>query len=558
MSFAKTKRGKGWCALYARYSTGKQDPASIDVQLRVCREDAARRGLKVYREYSDGAKSGRHIDREALKCLQADAAAGHFEEVIIYNDTKLSRNLGNTEDVVFGELKFHGVRVYDVAKRVASDDPHGRLMFQVGGIVNEQFIAAVSRDTHFHLKNRAEQGFATGGPKYGYTSGPPQVDPNDPKRIRHPIVIRDDQAEVVRRIFKLWVEGMALKKISHQLNADGVLAPRDASSGGVKQGKGWGHTTVRSILTAERYIGRFVWNKSEFVQHPKREHRARRMRDPNEWVTAEKPELSIIDGETWRAAQARFRRVEREGPGRTWGTGKRDGWLLSGLCRCAECGAGIAIFSRKKKGTKEFARVRCTGASSRGNCNARCVAETRLVRALVDNLQQQLTDPTLADAFVTGFLQEYRELKRQHEAAGGSMADALRAAERKVNQAGNLLAQHHEQTGTWSAALGERLATAEAELAAVRKAAAAAQTDARAEVPTLPTVPQLRAAFTKLASILSADKVQARAALGAHLIDKLAIDTRGTTTRLTGTLDLARGAVKFVAGARFELATFGL
>jgi site-specific DNA recombinase len=374
------------------------------------------------------------------------------------------------------------------------------------------------------------------------------------------VKVVDVRQAIVRRIVQAWVAGSALKKIAAALNNDGVLAPRDASKGGggLKAGKGWGHTSVRSILQAERYVGRFTWNTSEFVRHPERKWRTRRARDPKEWVTVEKPELAIIDGELWRAAAARFRRVEREGPARTWGTGRRDGWLLSGLCRCAECGAGVAIRSRKAKGNREFARVQCTGATSRGNCSARCVAETRLVRALVENLQQQLSAPELAEAFVAGFVEEYRELKRQHEATGGAVAAELRAAERKVKAAGDPLAQHHERTGTWSAALGERLAAAEAELAAARGAVAAAREGARAEVPTLPPVPELRAALTKVAAVIGADKVQARAALGAYLHQgKLALDTRRGEVRLTGTLDIG-GAVKSVAGARFELAAFGL
>ena len=70
-------------------------------------------------------------------------------------------------------------------------------------------------------------------------------------------MIDPGEAEIVRRVFCLFQEGMSLKRIAGVLNDEGVRAPNDGGRGNKKLG-GWGHTTVRAMLCNERYIGRIT------------------------------------------------------------------------------------------------------------------------------------------------------------------------------------------------------------------------------------------------------------------------------------------------------------
>src|SRR5437870_3960643 len=105
-------------ALYARYSTDKQDARSIEDQLRRCREFARSQEFAVADAYEDAAMSGASRERPALKRLLADAKRKRFDVVIVDDLSRLSRDLGNTWNIVFGDLASAHVAVIDATTRM--------------------------------------------------------------------------------------------------------------------------------------------------------------------------------------------------------------------------------------------------------------------------------------------------------------------------------------------------------------------------------------------------------------------------------------------------------
>src|SRR5262245_56801773 len=99
-------------AIYARYSTDRQDARSIQDQERRCREHARRSGYDVEHVYSDAAISGAHIDRKGIQALLKDAKRrpSSFRAVLVDDLSRLSRDLGNTFRIVFDELAAENVR----------------------------------------------------------------------------------------------------------------------------------------------------------------------------------------------------------------------------------------------------------------------------------------------------------------------------------------------------------------------------------------------------------------------------------------------------------------
>src|SRR3974390_2463520 len=95
-------------ALYARYSSDNQRDASIEDQLRQCRERAAREGWTIVESYSDRAISGASLIRSGIQSLLADAQAGRFDIVLSEALDRLSRD---QEDVagIFKRLRFASV-----------------------------------------------------------------------------------------------------------------------------------------------------------------------------------------------------------------------------------------------------------------------------------------------------------------------------------------------------------------------------------------------------------------------------------------------------------------
>ncbi|WP_353844844.1 recombinase family protein [Rhizobium sp. CSW-27] len=115
------------------------------------------------------------------------------------------------------------------------------------------------------------------------------------------------KAEIVRRIYKLYADGMSPRDIAQLLNKEGVPDPR---------GRKWRDTAIRGhvgrgsgILNNESYIGRIVWNRRQYRKNPETERRTAGANDAAEWVFKEVPEMRIVSDELWSRAKDRQRDV---------------------------------------------------------------------------------------------------------------------------------------------------------------------------------------------------------------------------------------------------------
>src|SRR6266511_15402 len=110
-------------AIYARYSTDRQDARSIDDQVRRCRAFAEARDLAVAGVFKDAAESGAHLERADLQRLLTETRSPRcrFQTVLVDDLSRLSRDLGNTWQIVFRDLATAHVRVIDMSTGMASD-----------------------------------------------------------------------------------------------------------------------------------------------------------------------------------------------------------------------------------------------------------------------------------------------------------------------------------------------------------------------------------------------------------------------------------------------------
>jgi site-specific DNA recombinase len=109
MALKQTKPG-GVAALYARVSSDLQSAASIDDQLRICAEWAAKQGLLVLERYFDQAVSGASLIRPGIQTLLQDAAAGNFDIILTESLDRVSRD---QEDIahIYKRMRFLGIRI---------------------------------------------------------------------------------------------------------------------------------------------------------------------------------------------------------------------------------------------------------------------------------------------------------------------------------------------------------------------------------------------------------------------------------------------------------------
>jgi len=272
-------------AVYARYSSDLQNPASIEDQVRICRAEVERRGCEVVAVYKDAAISGASTLRPGYQSMLQDARDGRFDVMVAESLDRLSRD---QEDVaaLYKRLSFAGIAIVTLDDGEITDMHVG-----LKGTMNAMQLKVIADKTRRGLRGRIEAGFSAGGISYGYDVvrkiGP------DGMPVRGLRRINPDEAAVVVRIFEAYAAGRSGRRIAHDLNAEGIRAPG---------GRSWGASTISGnvargtgILNNEAYLGMTVWNKHRWLKDPDTGRRVPRLNPVSQWVVKESPELRIVD-----------------------------------------------------------------------------------------------------------------------------------------------------------------------------------------------------------------------------------------------------------------------
>ena len=204
-------------AIYARYSSDLQREASIEDQVRLCAERAARDGLQVVERYADHGTSGASLLRPGVQALIADAAAGRFEVVLAEAMDRVSQD---QEDIagLFKRMQFAGVRIATLAEGEVTN-----LHVGLKGTMNAIFLQDLADKTRRGLRGRVEAGESGGGNSYGYDVVHRRGAGGEAERGDRRIYALE--AAVVRRILEAYATGRSPRAIVHELNGEGVAGP---------------------------------------------------------------------------------------------------------------------------------------------------------------------------------------------------------------------------------------------------------------------------------------------------------------------------------------------
>lgn len=188
------------------------------------------------------------------------------------------------------------------------------------------------------------------------------------------------------------------------------------------------------MLRNERYVGQFVWNKRKWVKDPTTGKRRSVARPESEWVRLDRPDLAIVDRETWDRVQARHKRTAR-----TRGERKRSAspHLLSGLLRCGVCEGALSIVSQRKKGTAKYSQYGCATRHSRGPsacANRTTTSELGLNAAVLRAVRIHLESPEV-ERWVAEVLAE-----RQAKAKAPDLVAEIATAQARVDRVVDALA----------------------------------------------------------------------------------------------------------------------
>ncbi len=422
------------CAAYARFSSDRQKPASIDDQLRRCRRFADDNKLVWLPQhvYVDEAVSGMTAERAGLSALLAAVSANGarpFDCILVDDTSRISRNLADA--LRFYEYcSFAGVRVVAVSQGVDSISKQAKLIMGVHGLIDEEYSRELAEKTHRGMEGVALRGLATGGRCFGFRTN----DSAGEKKLE----VFEPEAAVVRRIFAMSAEEVSVKKIARTLNADGVPSPQPYRG---QRHASWAASAVSVMLRNERYAGRQVWNRTRKLPHPETNRRIQRRRPPHEWVVTQAEHLRIVSDKLFEAVQARLQRMRAVcggiggglGCGSAAGvSGRAAGYLLSGLLRCELCGSRMVIVAGKGRGAASQ-KYGCP-LRERGVCeNALVVQRAVLEEEVLAGIERRVLSPDSVSKYVRWFEHMVRQQARQSRSA--SQASATRRDELRRNAA---------------------------------------------------------------------------------------------------------------------------
>lgn len=343
--------------VYCRVSTRRQEDegTSLDTQEAACVKHAESLGYTVGRITREVYSGAELWDRPALAQDRTDLRTKQFGALIAYSTDRLSRKPTHLA-IIAEECERAGVELVFVTEPL-DNTPEGALIRYVKGyaadIEREKIRERNMRGKHAHV--RAGNAQTWGFPPLGYRTER-QIDPENPSgRPRTVRVIDEDEAALIRRIFRMVADqGLSLSEVVDRLNAEGIPSPGSDRYGrrGPDWSPRWGLSQVSRIIHRPDYKGLCYALTTELGAGGKRVPRKR-----DEWV--ELPEgvsPAIVDADLWEKAQAVAAR-NRTAKSRN----AQRPYLLRGRIFCGVCG-------KPMRSTPDHARFiyRCSSRETPG------------------------------------------------------------------------------------------------------------------------------------------------------------------------------------------------
>ncbi len=287
--------------------------------------------------YEDRDRSGYTFDQRPGYQSMRRELVSHKKDILIIKDFSRFSRRNSRGLVELEDLRDAGVRIISIGENVDFPNDDDWLKIQFTFIINEMPITDTSKKVKTVIKRRQQDGKWICAAPYGYIVN---------KRQEFEAV--PTEAEVVRRIFQLYMDGWGYKKIANQLTSEGVPTPRMAERDR-KEAAGeeyrrkvkpaWAIVTVQGILDNDFYIGTLRQGK-----YARKKINGRDIRqDEREQVVIERHHQEIIDYRTFAAVKAlRESRTTSHYRGR-----KKYDNVYSGFLECGDCGSPMFAMSRQ-------------------------------------------------------------------------------------------------------------------------------------------------------------------------------------------------------------------
>ena len=368
-------------ALYIRLSKEDENEGpsgSVTNQQSLLHAFVREHRLDVYDTYIDDGWSGTSFDRPGFQRMLRDIEAGRVNMVITKDLSRLGRDYimtGHYMERYFPEKRVRYISLLDGVDTGIESSANDITPFRA--IMNDMYAKDISKKIKSVKHDKQRKGeFIGGKPMYGY-----RMHPSEKNRI----VIDEDAAPVVRRIFAMALAGTSCRQIAVRLNEEGVLSPAayaglTLSCHGPYSGQ-WSSERITAMLKNETYIGNMVQGRTARISYKTKKCLRRQ---PEQWVVVEHTHEPLIDPETFRKVQLMVN-SRRNTRSRTYD------FLLKGLIFCHECGYPLAVMNRRNAAGEDRLFFVCRTYqrfTKAGVCSCHSIKEQTVTEAVIERTRE--------------------------------------------------------------------------------------------------------------------------------------------------------------------------
>ena len=376
------------------YSIGNQKKLLIKV--------AKEKGYTNLVHFFDDGISGVTMDRPGFADMIQQLEQGKAAAVFVKDLSRLGRNYIEVGRLTEEFFPNHDIRLVAVSDNIDTDEGENELA-PIRNLFNEWYARDISKKRRISNKIKGNAGEPMGQPPYGYIK-----DPENPKRW----IVDEEAAQVVRRIYRMTLEGVGTEQIAAKLEEDGVLTPRAYwhSKGINRPGKvkdlpptHWNSSSVIKMLSVQEYCGDIL----NFKTYSKSYKNKKRLENDREnWAIFKDVHEPIIERAVFEQVQQKRGKMRK----RQAKDGERS--MFSGLLVCADCGSNLHFHFNQ--GNPEIKYFNCSHyKGNRGTCGSTHYVRVDFLEQVVLGEIRRLTK--YAGLYEDDFLKEVIGHSRQAE-----------------------------------------------------------------------------------------------------------------------------------------------
>ncbi len=307
-------------AIYCRLSvededkdTTKNTSESILNQQLLLTDYMKSHHYELYAIYVDEDYSGLDRNRPAFKRMIEDAKCGRFQVILCKTQSRFTRDMELVERYLHNLFPLWGIRFIGVVDGVDTDERRNKKARQINGLINEWYCEDLSENIRAVLHKKMENGQFIGSfACYGYKKNPEN---------RHQLMVDDDAAAIVRRIYSLYLNGYGVSAIARHLTECHIPTPTE-----YKRSQGllfcapytnkpqekkhiWSLNTIKRILKNPTYTGCLVQGKEQKISYKSK----KMIHMPKErWIIIPDTHEAIISKEDFASVQEKMKKRRKK------------------------------------------------------------------------------------------------------------------------------------------------------------------------------------------------------------------------------------------------------